>query len=941
MALAWTGCHKDKEMNAKDPVVSNVEVSVSETQARFSWQVDFAGEFQTGVEVSQDENMSDLKRVEASKLDERFVAEVDSLSEGMKYYYRIVVWNRFNTIGQEVEEFKTLEAIQDTTYYIIAVSCLPEEGGLANGGGTFAEYDTCTLTAMPNEGYYFINWTLDDSIVSTDETYSFEVTKAANYVANFELNDNDPLTYSINSDGVSVTVTGHVDGTDASGTLTIPETKIIGGTTYTVTTIRSYAFYNYKNLTGSLTIPNSITSIGDYAFYGCYGFTGSLTISNSVTTIGNSAFSGCSGFTGSLNLPNSVSSIGDYAFSGCNGFTGSLNLSNSLTSIGKGVFRYCKGFSGSLTIPDSVTEIDDNAFYDCSGFTGNLNIGNVVTRIGSGAFNECSGFTGDLNIPNSVTTIENGAFRYCTGFNGSLNIGNSVEKIGGAFKSGAFQDCSGFIGSLNIPNSVTEIGSDAFRNCSGFTGDLTIPDSVTKIGFSVFLGCRGFTGSLTISNLVTTIEYEAFRYCNGFKGSLNIGNSVTLIEDKALESCDGFTSIQTFAENAPTLGDYNFMGIDHAIPVTVPCGSLSSYQNATGWNEFTDIQEMCQYEISATVNPAGSGTVTGSGTYNQGQTCTLSATNNPGFTFDHWTRNGTTIIGGATISFTVTTNATYVAYFTAQSQAPEGAINGKFTINASGDKVYFSQGNLQYIGSTQTWKFADHQWDYLGDNGQGNTSQTADRDLFGWGTSGYNHGANCYLPWSTSQTYSDYYAYGQSTYNLYDQDGRADWGYNVISNGGSQENSGWRVLTGGNNGEWRYVFETRSTNSGIHYAKAQIIGVNGGSINGVLLLPDDWNTSYYTLNNPDQAGANFSSNVITVNDWNNALESHGAVFLPAAGYRDGTSVGNVGSYGYYWSASCCHSDSAYYVDFNYGYLYTDENIYRCNGFSVRLVRSAE
>ena len=47
--------------------------------------------------------------------------------------------------------------------------------------------------------------------------------------------------------------------------------------------------------------------------------------------------------------------------------------------------------------------------------------------------------------------------------------------------------------------------------------------------------------------------------------------------------------------------------------------------------------------------------------------------------------------------------------------APEGAINGLFTINEAGDQVYFSKGNLQYIGSADTpyWRFAENQWDYL------------------------------------------------------------------------------------------------------------------------------------------------------------------------------------------------------------------------------------
>lgn len=69
------------------------------------------------------------------------------------------------------------------------------------------------------------------------------------------------------------------------------------------------------------------------------------------------------------------------------------------------------------------------------------------------------------------------------------------------------------------------------------------------------------------------------------------------------------------------------------------------------------------YTITVLANPTNGGSVSGGGPYQQGQTCTLTATNYSGFTFDHWTRNGTTISGGATISFTVTSDATYVAYF--------------------------------------------------------------------------------------------------------------------------------------------------------------------------------------------------------------------------------------------------------------------------------------
>jgi hypothetical protein len=204
-------------------------------------------------------------------------------------------------------------------------------------------------------------------------------------------------------------------------------------------------------------------------------------------------------------------------------------------------------------------------------------------------------------------------------------------------------------------------------------------------------------------------------------------------------------------------------------------------------------------------------------------------------------------------------------------------------------------------------------------------------DLFGWGTSGYDHGAVCYQPWNTSTTDSDYYAYGNESYNLNDQTGQADWGYNAIINGGNTENQ-WFTLS---KPEWDYVFNTRTTTSGIRYAKATV-----NEVNGVILLPDDWETSYYTLSNTNTPGASFSTNTISETEWA-TLEQHGAVFLPAAGYRSGTSVFNVGSYGYYWSASCYGSLSAsWYVLFGGSLLDAGGYNGRSYGRSVRLVRDA-
>ena len=133
-----------------------------------------------------------------------------------------------------------------------------------------------------------------------------------------------------------------------------------------ITKIPTRAFYNCKNLTGNLVLPNSVTTIGEQAFSGCYGFTGDLTIPNSVKTIGEHAFSGCSGFTGDLIIPNSVTTISKRAFYGCSGFTGSLTLPNSVTTIESSAFYNCKGFTGDLSLPKSLEVVGTGFLEKCN-----------------------------------------------------------------------------------------------------------------------------------------------------------------------------------------------------------------------------------------------------------------------------------------------------------------------------------------------------------------------------------------------------------------------------------------------------------------------------------------------------------------------------------------------------------------------------------------------
>lgn len=335
------------------------------------------------------------------------------------------------------------------------------------------------------------------------------------------------------------------------------------------------------------------------------------------------------------------------------------------------------------------------------------------------------------------------------------------------------------------------------------------------------------------------------------------------------------------------------------------------------------------YVIKAVADPEEGGNVTGTGIYAEGENCTLTATANTGYVFSHWEEGDLTVSSNTSYTFVVNGNRNLVAKF---NQAyPVGAINGRFTINSEGDQVYFSRGNLQYIGSANTpyWKFADKQWDYLGNNGQGSENQQADRDLFGWGTSGWNCGNKFYQPYDTDNSSGEFYGPNNNN-DLTGQYANSDWGcYNTISNGGATSGL-WRTLT---NSEWNYVFFKRNTPSGIRFATANVSGVNG-----IIILPDAWNSGY-NLSAVNNQEATFMSNVISDSEWTNKLEKNGAVFLPVAGWRFGPLVMEDGSKGYYWTSS--HHDTIDNTSFSLsiadGAFSTNKNLGRHAGLSVRLV----
>ncbi|MBR3724914.1 MAG: hypothetical protein IKN11_05940 [Bacteroidales bacterium] len=272
----------------------------------------------------------------------------------------------------------------------------------------------------------------------------------------------------------------------------------------------------------------------------------------------------------------------------------------------------------------------------------------------------------------------------------------------------------------------------------------------------------------------------------------------------------------------------------------------------------------------------------------------------------------------------------------AESVFPQGAIDGLFTVFKSGStikQVRFSQGNLQYQGSTKTWRFAENQWDFVGGgsvtgtvpNGTSAMSSNAMIganyagwiDLFGWGTSGCDGLA---MPYNSVANNSSY-AYPGSATDIAGTN--YDWGkYNKISNGGNTAGL-WRTLT---KAEWeelllnRTFFNGQYSGLGYSYKIVRLFYTSSEFIAGLLLFPDGY------------------TNQSSVPDTPTPLYEipEGCVFLPFAGYRQGTILYSVKSWGYYWSATKNGTASAQIMRFSTDFGQT--GIGRYIGSSVRLVQ---
>lgn len=353
-----------------------------------------------------------------------------------------------------------------------------------------------------------------------------------------------PFIYTTSNE--QITITGCTGG--AIGSVIIPTTISITGTSLPVTSIASYAFYSCTTM-NCVRIPFTVTSIGEQAFTGC-----SNLLSIAIDPL-NSVFS-----------------------SSTDGVLFNLNQST--------IIQYPGGGAANYSIPNSVTTIADYAFCECSNLT-SVTIPTNVTSIGTFSFAYCNRLTG-ITIPYGVTSIGALAFFRCTSL-ATAAIPNSVTNIGNT-GGNTFNGCTSLI-SITIPGGVSNINNYTFSGCSSLSS-VTLSNGLSSISSYAFQGCSSLT-NITIPSTVTSIQDYAFDPSNNMKYALFLGNAPSMdstaffgtsssFELYYLGGATGFTT--------PTWNNYS------SAILTVPVVSSASIVLPIG--------QAARYQISATEVPS-------------------------------------------------------------------------------------------------------------------------------------------------------------------------------------------------------------------------------------------------------------------------------------------------------------------------------------------------
>ena len=559
---------------------------------------------------------------------------------------------------------RTLTANFSLNSYAITAVAVPEVGGTVTGDGTYNHGENCTLVAIPEEGYHFLNWTFNDDEVSTDSTYTFMVIDTGLYVANFEL-----ISYDITAMvTVNPTEGGSVNG---AGTYNYGETC-----TLTAVPATGFHFVNWtkngQEVSTDLTYTFLVSEAAEYSAnfeINSYDVTAMVTV--------NPIEGG------------TVTGAGTFNY-------GQTCTLTATPATGYHLVNWTKNGEEISTDPIYSFIVTEEASYAANfelnsyeiTASANPTVGGTVT--GAGTYNHFEEIT--------LTATEGEGYTFVSWMENGDEVATTLEytfTVTGARTLVANFELNSYeiAASANPTVGGTVTGAGTYNHFEEITLTATEGEGYTFVNWTENGDevATTLTYTFTVTGPRTLVaNFELNSYEIAASANPTVGGTVTgagtynHFEEITLTATEGegytFVNWTENGQEVATTMEYTFT-------VTGPRTLVANF-------------ELNSYEITVSGTPTNGGSVSGGGTYNHFETCTLTATPAEGYHFVKWTLNGSEVSTSETYSFEVNGPADYVAHFQLNRYAITVTHTTGGSVTGGGNYNHFAICTLRAIPST-------------------------------------------------------------------------------------------------------------------------------------------------------------------------------------------------------------------------------------------------
>jgi hypothetical protein len=568
--------------------------------------------------------------------------------------------------------------------YTVVVQANPANGGSAVGSGTFASGSPVTVTATPNNGYTFTNWTLNGVVQSTSPNYNFTVSANENLTANFAP---IPVTYTVTpqaNPGNAGRVAG--GGTFNAGTSVTLTATANSGYTFTNWTLNGIVQSTSPNYTFTLT-----TNCNPAANFAPTPVTYTVAAQAVPANAGSVAGGGTVAAGSAVTVTATANS----------GYTFTNWTLNGIVQSTSAHFTFTPTTNCNLVANFSANPIN----YTVAAQTSPVNAGSIT---GGGSFTAGSSVTVTATANSGYTFTnwtENGivqsaypnySFTLSTNRNLVANftanpINYTVSTQVAPANAGNVTGGGSFTAGMAV--TVTAVANSGYT-FTNWTENGIVQSAYPNYSFTLATN-RNLVANFTVNPVTYTVGTQSSPANGGSAtggGTFTTGTAVTVTA--VANSGYTFTNWTLNGVVQSTLANYTF--------------TLSTNCNLVA--NFTAIPS--SFTVSTEIDPTNAGTVTGDGKFVAGSFVTVTAEANEGYTFTNWTENGIELSTATNYSFVLTTNRNLVANFTVNpgletvavqpSPANAGSVAGGGTFTAGSSVTVTATPNSGYTFANWT-----------------------------------------------------------------------------------------------------------------------------------------------------------------------------------------------------------------------------------------------